>query len=154
MYRKILLALDHTESDQTVLAHVPPLAGLLKCELLLLHVADGWVARNFDQLQLASSEEMRDDWDYLERTATRLREQTGLTVKTCLALGNPPTQIVKVTQQEHCDLIVMVSHGHKLIGDILHGSTIDAVRHHARVPVLAIPAEKVAERASSELREP
>ncbi len=144
MYRKILLTLDHTDGDQTLLRHLPALAGILKSELLLLHVADGWVARNFDQLQLASSEEMRDDWDYLERTASHLREQTGLPVKTILALGNPPSQIIKVAEQEQCDLIAMVSHGHRLIGDILHGSTIDAVRHNARIAILAYPAEKPA----------
>ena len=36
-------------------------------KLLLVHVADGWVARNFDQLQLAESEEMKEDRDYLEK---------------------------------------------------------------------------------------
>ncbi len=140
MYRRILLALDHTETDDVLFAHIPPLARLLGSELVLVHVADGWVARNFDQLQLAPSEEMRDDWEYLEKLAASLREETGLTVTTRLAVGNPPTQIVITAEKEQCDLIAMVSHGHKLIGDILHGSTIDPVRHNSRVPVLALPA--------------
>jgi len=59
MYRKILVALDTTASDQELLPAITRLAALLKSELLLLHVADGWVARNFDQLSLAESEEMR-----------------------------------------------------------------------------------------------
>ena len=139
MYRKILLALEHTDYDQTLLEYIPPLAALAKSELLLLHVADGWVARNFKQLQLAPSEEMHDDWNYLERTAEALRKFE-LHVSTRLELGNPPSQIVKVAEQEECDLIAMVSHGHRLIGDIIHGSTIGAVRHDSKVPVLAIPA--------------
>ena len=139
MYRKILLALDNTDSDQAFLEHIPALATMAGSELLLLHVADGWVARNFNQLQLAASQEMVDDWDYLERMAELLRAH-GLQVKTTLALGNPPSQIIKTAANESCDLIAMVSHGHRLIGDILHGSTIDAVRHGARVAVLAIPA--------------
>ena len=36
-------------------------------KLLLVHVADGWVARNFDQLKLAESEEMKQDRLYLEK---------------------------------------------------------------------------------------
>ena len=139
MYRKILLALDNTDSDQAFLEHIPALATMAGSEILLLHVADGWVARNFNQLQLAASQEMVDDWDYLERMAELLRAH-GLQVKTTLALGNPPSQIIKTAANEECDLIAMVSHGHRLIGDILHGSTIDAVRHGARVAVLAIPA--------------
>jgi manganese transport protein len=141
MYQKILLALEHTETDAALLEHIPTLAGLTRSELLLLHVADGWAARNFDQLQLAASEEMRDDWEYLERTAEELRKQN-FVVNIRLALGNPPRQILAVAREEGCDLIAMVSHGHKLLSDIIRGSTIDTVRHESPVPILAIPALK------------
>ncbi len=142
MYRKILVALDTTPSDQELLPHVAQLAKLTKADLLLLHVADGWVARNFDQLNLAESDEMKEDWRYLEDTATRLRTQTGLTIETRLALGNPPAQILKVAEQESCDLIAFASHGHRLVGDIIHGSTIESVRHKAPVPILVVPPRK------------
>src|SRR5258708_38548653 len=142
MYRKILVALDTTAADQELLPHIVQLAALAKSELLLLHVADGWVARNFDQLNLAESEEMREDWHYLEETAARLRGETGLKLETRLALGNPPTQILHVAEQEQCDLIALASHGHRLVGDILHGSTIEAVRHKARIPILFVPPRK------------
>ena len=142
MYRKILVALDTTPSDQTLLPAVAALASLLKSELLLVHVADGWVARNFDQLNLVESEEMKDDWRYLEERAAELRASTGLTVNTRLALGSPPAQILKVAEAESCDLIALASHGHRLVGDIIHGSTIEAVRHHASVPIFAVPAAR------------
>jgi manganese transport protein len=118
------------------------LAALLKSELLLLHVADGWVARNFEQLNLAESEEMKKDRNYLEETATRLRTETGLEVSVRLALGSPSDQILKVADSEHCDLIALASHGHRLVGDIIHGSTIEAVRHKARIPILAFPPKR------------
>src|SRR5260221_14778896 len=114
MYRKILVALDITPSDQLLLPAVTGLASLLKAELLLVHVAGGWVARNFDQLNLVESEEMQQDWRYLEETAERLRGETGLTVSTRLALGSPPAQILKVAEAEACDLIALASHGHRL----------------------------------------
>jgi manganese transport protein len=139
MYRKILVALDTTASDQELLQEITGLATLLKSELLLLHVADGWVARNFDQLNLAESEEMREDWKYLESTAAKLRAETGLSITPQLALGSPPDQILQVATAERVDLIAMASHGHRLVGDIIHGSTIDAVRHKATVPILVAP---------------
>ena len=142
MYRQILVALDTTPSDLALLPHIAQLAVLVKAELLLLHVADGWAARNFDQLNLAESDEMKSDWNYLEETATRLRTETGLTVSTRLALGNPPAQILKVAETEACDLIAFASHGHRLVGDIIHGSTIETVRHKARVPILVVPPKK------------
>ena len=139
MYRKILVALDTTASDQELLPHIMLLASMMKSELLLLHVADGWVARNFDQLNLADSEEMREDWKYLENTAAKLRAETQVPIRTRLALGNPPGEILKVAESEQVELIAMASHGHRLVGDILHGSTIDAVRHGAKVPIVVVP---------------
>ena len=139
MYRKILVTLENGRADATLVPHVARLDIGVGAELLLLHVADGWAARNFDQLKLAESEEMRADHVYLEKTAAGLKAQ-GLQVQTLLALGNPPTEIVKIAVSSGCDLIAMASHGHKLIGDILHGSTIDKVRHNTSVPLLVVRA--------------
>ncbi|MEO6588483.1 MAG: universal stress protein, partial [Pyrinomonadaceae bacterium] len=75
MYRKILVALDATAADQSLLPHVAALARKLESHLLLIHVADGWAARNFDQLKLAESEEMKVDRKYLEEAAAKLRLQ-------------------------------------------------------------------------------
>ena len=142
MYQKILVTLDTSASDQEILAAVTALAAMMKSDLLLLHVADGWAARNFDQLNLAESEEMRADWKYLEEIAARLRSETGLTVTTQLALGNPPDQILKVAESEGVGLIAMASHGHRLVGDIIHGSTIESVRHRTRIAMLIVPPPK------------
>jgi manganese transport protein len=139
MYRKILVALENSQADKSLLPHVKELARLIKAELLLVHVADGWAARNFDRLKLAESEEMRKDREYLETAATQLRA-AGLTVTTHLALGDPPREIVKTADSEHCDLIAMTTHGHRLIGDLLFGSTIHEVRHSTNVPVLLVRA--------------
>jgi nucleotide-binding universal stress UspA family protein len=139
MYRKILVALDHhSNADQTLLPHVCALARLTGAEVLLVHVADGWVARNYDRLKLAESEEMRLDREYLEATAAALRRDTGLAVGARLALGDPPREILRLCDEEQCDLIAMTTHGHRLIGDILFGSTIDYVRHRSKAPLLIV----------------
>lgn len=142
MYRKILVALDTSPSDQELLPAVASLATLMHSELLLVHVADGWAARNFDQLNLAESEEMRDDWNYLEATATALRASTQHHVSIRLVLGEPPLQLLKVAAEEQVDLIALASHGHRLIGDILHGSTIDALRHKTTLPLFIVPPKR------------
>ncbi len=141
MYRKILIALDNSLADESILPHVTELARRFGSELLLLHVADGWAARSFDQLKLAESEEMKEDRDYLEKISRRLLAEK-LVVSTRLALGNPPTEILKVAQAEHCDLIAMAGHGHRLFGDIFHGSTITQVRHNTSIPILVVRAQK------------
>jgi nucleotide-binding universal stress UspA family protein len=141
MYRKILVALENSHADQSLLPHVTELARRLGSELLLVHVADGWVARNFNQLKLAESQEMKEDRAYLDQTVADLIEQ-GLRVSARLALGDPPGEILKAAEAEHCDLIAMTSHGHRLIGDLIYGSTIEAVRHKTSIPILVVRAEK------------
>lgn len=141
MYRKILVALENTRADASLLPHVTELATRLGSRLLLVHVADGWVARNFSQLKLAESDEMKADRAYLDKTVVELRLK-GLSVSAHLALGDPATEILKTAEAEHCDLIAMTSHGHRLIGDIIYGSTINEVRHRTSIPILVVKAQK------------
>ena|ERR1041384_8632615 len=141
MYKKILVALENSRADQSLVPHVQQLAQLAHARLLLVHVADGWAARNFNKLKLAESEEMKSDRAYLEKTAAELRA-AGLEVSTQLALGNPPEQILKVAMHEQCDLIAMTSHGHRLLGDLVFGSTIHKVRHNTTIPILLVKAAK------------
>jgi len=137
MYKTILVTLEATPTDRAIIDHVKELAAGLHSRVVLLHVADGWAARNFEQLQLAESDEMKSDRAYLDATAARLRDG-GLQVDTLLALGNPPNEIVKIAASSQCDLIALASHGHKLIGDLIHGSTIDKVRHNTHIPLLVV----------------
>ena len=139
MYKKILVALENSRADKSLLPHVKELAGRFQSELLLVHVADGWVARNYQQLKLAESDEMKEDRRYLEEVAAPLREH-GLKVSTHLAMGDPPQEILKTAETERCDLIAMTTHGHRLIGDLIFGSTIHEVRHKATVPILLVRA--------------
>ena len=140
MYRRILVAVENSAADKTILGHVADLARLTGASLLLVHVADGWAARNFDQLKLRESEEMKIDRDYLDRLRCEL-EARGLTVDTRLAMGDPATELVKVSQEQGVDLIAMSTHGHRFVKDVLLGATADKVRHLVKVPVLLLRAQ-------------
>jgi len=145
MYRKILVALENGPADKTLLPHVADLALRLGSELLLVHVADGWVARNYDALKLAESDEIKSDRRYLDDETSRLRDR-GLRVEARLAMGEPAKEIVKLAKSEQCDLIAMTTHGHKFVGDMIHGSTIEPVRHNAPIPLLVVPTAEAVER--------
>jgi nucleotide-binding universal stress UspA family protein len=139
MYHRILVALEHSSADATILAHVCDLARLSGAELLLVHVADGWVARHYDQLHLRESEEMREDRAYLERVQRDLMAQ-GLTVQTHLAKGDPANELIRVAEEGQVDLIAMSTHGHRFIADVLLGTTVNKVRHVVKIPVLLLRA--------------
>jgi nucleotide-binding universal stress UspA family protein len=140
MYSNILIALEHSDADRTVIEHVQALAQLTGASLLLVHVADGWAARHFDELKLRESEEIKDDRAYLDRVCHALITR-GFAVRTRLAMGDPATELVKVAVEENVDLIAMSTHGHRFLNDLLRGSTADRVRHNVAIPVLMIKAK-------------
>ena len=139
MYRRILVAVEHSAADRTIIEHVAKLAEMTGAELLLVHVADGWAARNFDQLQLRESEEMKDDRAYLESLKRELTE-AGRSVEIQLAMGDPASELVKIANSGSVDLISMSTHGHRYLADLVHGTTADRVRHLVNVPVLLLRA--------------
>jgi universal stress protein A len=140
MYRRILVAVENSAADRTILTHVTGLARLTGAELLLVHVADGWAARNFDELQLRESEEMKDDRAYLERLRGEL-VASGLNVTTKLAMGDPATELIRTAEEQKVDLIAMSTHCHRFFQDLLRGATADRVRHLVKVPVLLLRAQ-------------
>lgn len=141
MYRKILVALENSRTDEAILAHIEPLARAMGSRLLLVHVADGWVARHYDHLNLAESEEMREDRAYLERVRARFAEK-GIAVEAELARGEPADEIVRLAAEREVDLIAMSTHGHRFLADLVYGSTVRKVRHVVNVPVLLLRAPR------------
>ena len=113
------------------------LAQVCKSSVLLIHVADGWAARNISQLKLRESEEMKKDREYIEKLADEL-EARGVEVDAVLASGDPAQEIAQAAAREECDLIAMATHGHKFIGDMIHGSVSHTVRHASHIPVLLV----------------
>jgi len=141
MYKRILVPLEHSPYDETILAHIRKLARHCGASLVLIHVADGWAARNVKQLNLRESEEMREDREYLEQIADSL-ESEGIAAECVLAAGNPGAEIAEAAVRENCDLIAMSTHGHRFLQDLLYGSVANEVRHISRIPVLLVRAER------------
>lgn len=137
MYDTILVPLENSPTDETILTHVRALARLCGSRLMLLHVADGFVARNQAQLNLADSEEMKTDQEYLSRRVEELLRE-GFEARSELRCGDPGEEILQVARSARCDLIAMATHGHGLLGDLFLGSVAEKVRHRTDVPVLMV----------------
>jgi nucleotide-binding universal stress UspA family protein len=139
MYHRILVPVENSNYDERILDHVRQLARYCGASIVLIHVADGWAARNIQHLNLRESEEMRDDRVYIERLASRLTAD-GLSAEALLATGDPSAEIAAAAERERCDLIAMSTHGHRFIADLIYGSVANAVRHMTSVPVLLLRA--------------
>lgn len=142
MYRKILIPLENSSTDKVILEHIRLLAQITRAELVLVHVADGFVARLQDQLNLADSEEIKRDQAYLDQCTKQLISED-FKVKSFLVTGKEPANgILEVAHHEACDLIAMATHGHGPVQDLILGSVADKLRHLTDIPVLMIRDQK------------
>ena len=82
MYQRILVPLENTGTDEAIVEHVCALARHCGASIVLIHVADGFAARNLAQLKLRESEEIKEDRDYLDTMAARLAEATSFAAST------------------------------------------------------------------------
>ncbi len=139
MFKKILVALDHSKSDAALLPKVKELARLTRASLLLFHVSHGWVARLQKDLNLSDSQEIKVGREYLNRLEVELREE-GFEVTTLHSAGEPADEILKTARAQACDLIAMTTHGHRFISDLIYGTTITKVRHEADIPIFLVKA--------------
>lgn len=140
MYKRILVAVENSPADRAILTHIVPLAAMTGAELLLVHVADGFAARHFRDLELRESDEIKADRRYLQQLADSLTAQS-LRVSIELAMGDPATQLIRVATERHVDLIAMSTHGHRFLNDLIRGTTVDRVRHEVTIPVLLLRAQ-------------
>ena len=139
MYHKILVPLENSPADDAIIEHVEALGREQQAQLILIHVADGFGARYQEGLDLADSEEMKQDRAYLERRRDQLAG-AGLDVEAVLETGEPAARIAEVAESRQCDLIAMATHRHRALADLVLGSVAAAVRHKTQIPVLLVPA--------------
>jgi len=136
LYRDILVTLDHSKMDRVALAHAAALGRAHGSTLHLLHVEEGVTSRLYG----ADSEtaEIEAGRRYFEGLAEAVRAM-GLEARLDIVHGPEPiASIVRVARRLQPDLVVMGAHGHKGLMDIVHGATINEVRHALDVPVLVV----------------
>ena len=137
MYTRILVPLENSRTDDAIVAHVRTLARHCGASLVLIHVADGFAARNIASLELRESEEIKKDRMYPDGVTAKLVAD-GFTAEAVLASGDPAREITAAAEREHCDLIAMGTHGHTGVKDLIYGSVANEVRHKSMVPVLLV----------------
>ncbi len=134
-YKNIAVALENTELDAAILSTALSLAKSHHARLTLLHVTDnpGTMVYGKDSNSLHS----RQDNAYLEEL-TREIEDKDLPVEYMLLFGDPPTELIRYINKNNFDMVVTGSHGHQGVGDWVHGTTVDKLRHGIKIPVFIV----------------
>jgi manganese transport protein len=135
-YSRILVPLDHSAADQEAINNALALARMHDAKIILLHVEEGVTSQMFGSL--ASTAEITEGQAYLASIERALREQS-VSVEVVVRYGNTPAhEIVAAVRDLAPDLLVMASHGHRGIKDLVFGTTINAVRHKIKVPMMIV----------------
>jgi manganese transport protein len=133
-YHRIAVAVDFSDVDNKVIQHVLSVANK-NTEILLIHIVESVVARVFgDEV---SDSETQSDEAFLPNYQKQIA-QLGFNVKGQLGYGSPKKTIPEITNNFEADLLVLGSHGHGMMADMLFGTTIDAVRHKVEIPVFIV----------------
>jgi manganese transport protein len=135
-YSKILVPLDHSSKDRDAIAHAAALAKQHSATLYLLHVEEDVTSQIYGAE--ASTAEVQAGEKYLRQIAGEL-EHDNIAVRTAVCYSrNPKKEIVRYGNELNPDLVVMGAHGHKGLKDIIFGTTINAVRHKLKAPLLIV----------------
>ena len=134
-FATIGVALDLSIMDSKVLSQAKALAQQNHARLVLMHVVEGVGGQLFGKN--AYDDEARDDLKHLETHAEQLRAN-GLEVDAVLGFGRISKEIVRLVNEQKIDLLVMGSHGHRGIKDIIFGTSISQVRHHLKIPLMVV----------------
>jgi manganese transport protein len=143
-FRRIGVALEALSTDSAMLAEAVDLAAAHHAELVLLHVVEG-VGGQWYGPQTGDLESRRDE-EYLASLAEQLKKdlegQPVAAIRYAVGFGDMPRGLIRLVQKEGVDLLVVGGHGHKMLADVIHGDTIQSVRHGLGIPILAVRGER------------
>lgn len=133
-FRKIAVALDFTKHDEKMLAfalsYYQP-----SSQLLLIHVVESASAKFWGKS--SNDFETRSDEEHLSAYVENLKSK-GYQAKSILGFRSRKKEIVRIVKEEGADILILGAHGHTGWKDLLFGTTIDAVRHKLRIPVVIV----------------
>jgi manganese transport protein len=133
--KHIAAALGRDDSDAAVVSRALSLAKAEGALLTLIHVVDSAPAQVYSND--VYDEHTREDEQYLLEIAEEVRS-SGVAVEIALSHGDPAKELINFAASHKVDMLVMGSHGHRLLGDLLWGETVDPVRHQVDIPVLVV----------------
>ncbi len=131
---RIAVAVDFSTSDNKAINKALQL-GNKDSTLILIHVLESTNAVVYGED--AYDHEREEDFQKLKHYQEQLTHEN-IRVEIQLGFGNPKQAIPELILKNNCDTVVMGTHGHKTIKDILLGTTIESVRHTIKVPLVLV----------------
>ncbi len=134
-YRRVAIALDFGGEEEKLLAEGLRIADREKATIHLLHVVESPAAR---MLRLDAEDiEVKRDLERL-RTLAEMIQRPGMTVEVHLGAGDPAAELARLAEALQVEIIIVGAHGHSGVSDLVHGATVNSLRHRTQANVLVV----------------
>ncbi|MFT3911227.1 MAG: Nramp family divalent metal transporter [Ferruginibacter sp.] len=134
VYQKIAVALDFSENDAKLIASA---IGQAKndTEFILIHIVES--ASAILHGTETDDYETHEDKERLDFFTNQLKLK-GFEARGILGFRQRAKEIVRIVKNENADMLIVGAHGHTGLKDLIYGTTVEAVRHELKIPVLVV----------------
>lgn len=127
-FKRLLVTVDGSHESERILPFARALAAQFGSEVILLSVPEGQASVSYRaQLQ-----------DYLQKLADAFADD-GIKVQAIVTGSSPARTIVRTSEEERADLIMLATHGLGGVERLMIGSVADRVVRQAQCPVFLAP---------------
>jgi manganese transport protein len=133
-YNNIGIAIDFSGNDQKLIVNALNQGGK-SSRYTFIHVVESAAAHYLGKNTM-DYETLLDN-DSLVRYQAELKK-LGYESDIQIGFGNAASEITRIIKSQKIDMLVMGVHGHKGFKDLIFGTTVDAVKHKAGIPLLII----------------
>jgi len=130
----IAIALDFTNNDERLIANALS-QGNKTTKFLLLHIVESVSARVFGNV--SDDYETRNDREHIDSYVLQLKA-LGFVAEGHLGYRDRIKEIVRISNENKANMLVMGAHRHSGVMDYLYGETVEKVRHQLKIPVLIV----------------
>ncbi|MBP4138945.1 Nramp family divalent metal transporter [Flavobacterium geliluteum] len=132
--KNIAISVDFSNADEAALNNAFELGGI-EAQYTLIHIVETVGALIYGG-HVDDHETTIDEKLLLEYK--EILSQKGFKIETELGFGKPNSVIPKIINQGNFDILVMGTHGHTGLKDLLFGTTVDKLRHKISIPLLIV----------------
>jgi manganese transport protein len=137
-YKHLAITIDFSKNDNDCLRHAI-MQGGKHAHYTLIHVVETAGARYYGGQVMDS--ETQSDADNLDKYVQAM-QKLGYKAGAEIGYGSPAVAIAEIVNKNGIDFIVMGSHGHRALKDLIFGTTVNSVRHMVNVPVLIVKPQR------------
>ncbi|KAB1156989.1 Nramp family divalent metal transporter [Flavobacterium luteum] len=132
--KNIAVSVDFSTADEIALNNAFELGGL-EANYTLIHVVETVGAIMYGE-NIEDHETLIDETLLLEYE--KMLSEKGFKVTTKLGFGKPNKVIPAIINSGEFDVLVMGTHGHTGLNDLIFGTTVDNVRHKIKIPLFIV----------------